>query len=140
MEGRDGTYIAEGMVGQKDGSGNWTSTGTKNSKQVAAQDNWNMVASDKEVMVSEEMINDMSYIAMREISLSYSFPKKLMPHKLVNSLKLGVYGRNLFYFQRKTDGFSPEASAFNVNNSSIGIESTSLPMMRTFGINLTVGL
>ncbi len=140
LEGRDGSYIAEGIVGQKDGSGNWTSTGTKNSKQVAAQDYWNMVASDKEVMVSEEMINDMSYIAMREISLSYSFPKKLMPHKLVSSLKLGVYGRNLFYFQRKTDGFSPEASAFNVNNSSIGIESTSLPMMRTFGINLTVGL
>jgi hypothetical protein len=34
-------------------------------------------------MVSEEMINDMSYIAMREISLSYSFPKKLMPINLL---------------------------------------------------------
>lgn len=50
------------------------------------------------------------------------------------------YGRNLFYFQRKTDGFSPESAAFNVHNSSIGIESTSLPMMRNFGINLNIGL
>ncbi|MCH5720169.1 hypothetical protein [Niabella hibiscisoli] len=139
LAGRDGTYIADGMVAQKDGSGNWVSTGVQNSKQVTAQDYWNMVASDKEVMVSEEMINDMSYVAMREISLSYTFPQNLMPHRIINSLKLGVYGRNLFYFQRNTDGFSPEASAFNVNNSSIGIESTSLPMMRTIGINLTVG-
>ena len=96
--------------------------------------------SDKEVMVSEEMINDMSYIAMREISLSYSLPKQWMPTPWIKNAKLGLYGRNLFYFQRKTDGFSPEASAFNIHNSSIGIESTSLPMMRNFGINLNIGL
>lgn len=140
LEGRDGTYVADGMVAVADGNGQWNSTGVKNSKQVTAQDYWNMVASDKEVMVSEEMINDMSYIAMREIALSYSLPKKWMPHHVVRNIKVGLYGRNLFYFQRKTDGFSPESAAFNVHNSSIGIESTSLPMMRNFGINLNIGL
>ncbi|UIR54749.1 SusC/RagA family TonB-linked outer membrane protein [Sphingobacterium sp. SRCM116780] len=140
LEGRDGTYVAAGMIGKQDANGEWSSTGVQNSTQVTAQAYWNMVASDKEVMVSEEMINDMSYVAMREISLSYNLPKKFMPHQVIRNIKVGLYGRNLFYFQRKTDGFSPEASAFNVNNSSIGIESTSLPMMRTFGINLSVGL
>lgn len=140
LKGRDGTYVASGMVGTQDANGQWTSSGISNSKEVNAQDYWNMVASDKEVMVSEEMINDMSYVAMREISLAYSLPKKYMPINAVRNIKLGIYGRNLFYFQRKTDGFSPEASAFNVNNSSIGIESTSLPMMRNFGINLSIGL
>src|SRR5690606_27898890 len=117
----------------------WVNSGVKNSRPVAAQDYWNMVASDKEVMVSEEMINDMSYIAMREINLTYQLPARLLPNKVVKSARLGVYGRNLFYFQRKTDGFSPEGAAFNVDNSSIGIESTSLPMMRNFGVNLSVG-
>lgn len=140
LEGRDGTYVAQGMVAKQDGNGQWTSSGVANSKQVNAQDYWNMVASDKEVMVSEEMINDMSYIAMREISLSYNLPKKYMPVHAIRNIKVGLYGRNLFYFQRKTDGFSPEAAAFNVNNSSIGIESTSLPMMRNFGVNLSIGL
>ncbi|HLT87557.1 MAG TPA: SusC/RagA family TonB-linked outer membrane protein [Sphingobacterium sp.] len=140
LPGRDGTYIADGVVATQNGGGEWVSTGQKNTKQVTAQDYWNMVASDKEVMVSEEMINDMSYIAMREISLSYFLPTKLMPSKAIRSIKLGLYGRNLFYFQRKTDGFSPEASAFNVHNSSIGIESTSLPMMRNFGFNISLGL
>lgn len=139
IEGRDGSYVASGIVGVKDANGEWIGTGVQNTKQVNGQDYWNLVASDKEVMVSEEMINDMSYVAMREISLSYSLPLNYMPWKGFKNIKLGIYGRNLFYFQRKTDGFSPEASAFNVNNSGIGIESTSLPMMRNFGINLNIG-
>src|SRR5690606_32000222 len=140
LAGRDGTYIAQGMIGSQNADGEWVSTGVENSTQVNAQDYWNLVASDKEVMVSEEMINDMSYISMREISLSYRLPNKYMPYRAIKNIKLGVYGRNLFYFQRNTDGFSPESASFNVNNSSIGIESTSLPMMRNFGINLTLGL
>lgn len=140
LEGREGTYVASGMLATKNANGEWVSSGTQNTKQVNAQDYWNLVASDKEVMVSEEMVNDMSYIAMREISLSYNLPKRYMPYKAIRNLKLGIYGRNLFYFQRKTDGFSPESASFNVHNSSIGIESTSLPMMRNFGINLTMGL
>lgn len=140
VAGRDGTYVADGVIASQNGNGEWIGTGKKNDIQVEAQEYWNMVASDKEVMVSEEMINDMSYVAMREISLSYSLPSKYIPNKALTSVKIGLYGRNLFYFQRKTDGFSPEASAFNVHNSSIGIESTSLPMMRNIGFNLSIGL
>lgn len=140
LEGRDGTYVAEGMVAQKDASGNWVSTGVKNAKMVNAQDYWNTVATDKENFVSEEMIQDLSYISMREIGLTYKLPAKIFSRSFVRSAGIGIYGRNLFYFQRKTDGFSPEASSFNVHNSSLGIESTSLPLMRTIGINVSIGL
>jgi TonB-linked SusC/RagA family outer membrane protein len=138
LKGRDGTYIAAGVVAQKDANGTWAGTGTANTKQVFAQDYWNVVASDKESVVSEEMLNDASYIAMREISLGYQLPAGLLTGKFIKRAAVGLYGRNLFYFQRKTDGFSPESSAFNVNNSSLGLESTSLPMMRNFGVNLNL--
>ncbi len=138
VAGRDGTYVASGIVGKKNADGSWSGTGVQNTMQVKAQDYWNIVASDKEVMVSEEMLNDGSYIAMRELSLRYQLPKNYMPTSRIKSIALGVYGRNLFYLQRKTDGFSPEASAFNTSNSSIGIESTSLPMLRNIGLNLSV--
>jgi outer membrane receptor protein involved in Fe transport len=139
VPGRDGTYVAKGMVAAKDASGNWVSTGQPNTKQVKAQAYWNTAAFDKESFVSEEVINDLSYIAMREISLSYSLPQRLLEKTFINNLTVGAYGRNLFYFQRKTEGFSPEASSYNVLNSGIGIESTSLPMMRVFGFNLAIG-
>lgn len=138
LKGRDGTYVASGVVAQKDANGTWAGTGTANTKQVFAQDYWNVVASDKESVVSEEMLNDASYIAMREISLGYQLPAGILTGKFIKRATVGLYGRNLFYFQRKTDGFSPESSAFNVNNSSLGLESTSLPMMRNFGVNLNL--
>lgn len=139
VAGRDGTYVANGMVGRKNTDGSWSSTGVANTKAVNAQDYWNVVASDKEVMVSEEMLNDGSYIAMRELSLRYQIPTKFLPTSKIRNATIGVYGRNLFYFQRKTDGFSPESASFNTSNSSIGIESTSLPMLRNIGFNLSIG-
>ncbi|MCE5347349.1 MAG: SusC/RagA family TonB-linked outer membrane protein [Bacteroidales bacterium] len=140
LPGRDGTYVAEGMVAQSNGEGGYTSTGVKNTKQVTAQNYWNMVAGDKENFVSEEMINDLSYISMREMSLSYTIPTDLLKKTFIRNIVLGVYGRNLFYFQRNTDGFSPEACSFNVHNSSLGLESTSYPLMRTFGCKISLEL
>jgi TonB-linked SusC/RagA family outer membrane protein len=139
LAGRDGSYLAEGVVAVKNTDGSWSGTGVANTKTVRAQDYWNVVASDKEVMVSEEMLNDGSYIAMRELSLRYQIPAKFLPVTKIRNATIGVYGRNLFYFQRKTDGFSPESASFNTSNSSIGIESTSLPMLRNIGFNLSIG-
>jgi len=138
VPGRDGTYIANGVLGQQNADGTWVGTGTPNTMQVRAEDYWNIVASDKEVMVSEEMLNDGSYIAMRELSMRYQLPAKYLPSTVIKNAAIGIYGRNLFYFQRKTDGFSPESASFNTSNSSIGIESTSLPMLRNIGLNLSI--
>ncbi len=138
LPGRDGTYIADGDVALKGSDGSWTGTGTANAKQVRAQDYWNVVAPDKDNVVPEELLNDASYIMFRELTLSYELPLKLVGRTPFKSIRAGIYGRNLFYLQRKTEGFAPEASAFNVNNSSMGLESTALPLMRFFGASLNV--
>jgi hypothetical protein len=128
------------MVAQKNADGTWTSTGQANTKQVRAQDYWNVIAPDKDNVVSEEMLNDASYVMFRELTFNYQLPAKLISKTPFRNIKAGVYGRNLFYFQRKTDGYAPEASSFNVNNSSLGLESTALPMLRYFGVSLNLEL
>jgi hypothetical protein len=130
--------VADGVIAQKNADGEWVSTGVKNNIQVTAQDYWGRVAGTKDNLVSEEMLNDASYISMREITFNYQFSRKTLKNSPIQNLNIGLFGRNLFYFQRNTDGFAPEASAFNVNNSGMGLESTSLPMLRTFGINLNI--
>ncbi len=140
LAGRDGTYIAEGVIAELNTEGDWVGTGVQNTIQVNAQDYWNVVASTKDNLVSEEMLNDASFISMREITLSYRLPSKLVSRTPFRNIGVGLFGRNLFYFQRNTDGYAPEASQFNVNNSSLGLESTSLPMLRTFGVNLNIEL
>lgn len=138
LEGRNGTYIAKGVLAELNGDGDWVGTGVNNTIQVNAQDYWNVVASNKEDVISEEMLHDASYISMREITLGYQLPKKILNRTPFRNIGVSLFGRNLFYFQRNTDGFAPESSAFNVNNSSVGLESTSLPLMRTYGINFNL--
>jgi hypothetical protein len=140
LPGRDGSYVAEGVVGSKAADGSWTSTGQANTKTVRSQDYWNVIAPDKDNVVAEEMLNDASYIMMREITLNYNLPSKWVSRTPFRNIRAGVYGRNLFYFQRKTEGFAPEASSFNVNNSSLGLESTALPLLRYVGFSFNCDL
>ena len=140
LPGRDGTYVADGIVGSRGADGKWVGTGQANTKQVRAQDYWNVIAPDKDNVVSEEMLNDASYVMLRELTFNYQLPASLIKRTPFRNIRAGVYGRNLFYFQRKTDGYAPDASSFNVNNSSLGLESTSLPLMRTFGVSLNLEL
>lgn len=140
LPGRDGTYVADGVVASKSDNGTWVGTGQANTKQVRAQDYWNVVAPDKDNVIPEEMLNDASYIMFRELTLNYQLPNTLISRTPFKSIRAGIYGRNLFYLQRKTEGFAPEASSFNVNNSSLGLESTALPLLRYFGVSLNVEL
>lgn len=140
LPGRDGTFVAEGVVAQKNAEGVWVGTGQVNTKQIRSQDYWNVVAPDKDNMLSEEILNDASYKILREVTFNYQIPSKLMTKTPFKGARVGVYGRNLFYFERHTDGYAPEASSLNVNNSSLGLESTSLPLMRYFGVSFNVDL
>ena len=138
LAGRDGTYIAEGVVASKSSDGSWAGTGQANAKQIRAQDYWNVVAPDKDNVIPEEMMNDASYVMLRELTLNYQLPSTLVSRTPFKGIRAGIYGRNLLYLQRKTEGFAPEASAFNVSNSSLGLESTALPLLRYFGASLNV--
>jgi len=140
VAGRDGSYVAEGVIAQKKTDGTWEGTSQINTKQIKAQDYWNVIAPDKDNVVSEEMLNDASYVMLRELTLNYQLPSKVVSKTPFRSIRAGIYGRNLFYFQRKTDGYAPDAASFNVNNSSLGLESTSLPLLRTFGVSLNLEL
>ncbi|MGV3639418.1 MAG: SusC/RagA family TonB-linked outer membrane protein [Adhaeribacter sp.] len=140
LPGRDGTYVADGVVASRAADGTWTGTGQANTKQVRAQDYWNVVAPDKDNVIPEELLNDASYVILRELTLNYQLPESLVKRTPFKGIRTGVYGRNLFYLQRHTEGFAPEASAFNVSNSSLGLESTALPLLRYYGVSLNVEL
>ncbi len=138
LEGREGGLLVDGVKGRKDGN-TWVSTGEPNDVTTTAQAYWNRVASDKGFAVAEEFIYDASYIAIRQLRLSYQFPEAwLTKTKVIRGASLAVYGRNLGYLERHTDGFSPENSSVNVNTGTLGMEGHSLPMMRTVGFDLNL--
>ena len=138
LEGREGGLIAEGVKARQEGT-KWVSTGEKNDVATTAQAYWNRVASDKGFAVAEDFIYDASYIALRQVRLSYQLPTSLLERtKVFRGASVAVYGRNLGYLERHTDGFSPENSSVNVNSGTMGMEGHSLPMMKTMGVDLSL--
>ncbi len=80
---------------------------------------------------------DASYTKLREVSLSYTFPKSWFQKVLLQDVTLAFVGRNLWIISKNVDHFDPEASLGSGNNQ--GIETGSYPTTRTFGFNLKLG-
>ncbi len=137
LPGREGGLIAEGVKAVQE-NGKWVSTGQPNDIPTNAQLYWTRVASDKGFAVAEEFLYDASYVAIRELRLGYQFTPEVLKKTPFKSLAMSLYGRNLGYLERHTDGFSPENSSINVNSGTLGLEQHSLPLMRTVGVDLTL--
>lgn len=121
-----GGYVGQGVVA--DGNGGWV----KNTTPVDPQLYWRNV-SDK---TPEPSICDASYIKLREVSLTYNLPKKMLAKSPVRALSLSAYGRNLWIIHTKLKNIDPESS-YNMSNGQ-GLEYGSLPSRRTFGLSLNV--
>ncbi|MCF6342627.1 MAG: SusC/RagA family TonB-linked outer membrane protein, partial [Bacteroidales bacterium] len=80
---------------------------------------------------------DASYTKLREVSLTYTFPKRWFEKVLLQDMSLGFVGRNLWIISKNVEHFDPEASLGSGNNQ--GIETGSYPTARSFGFNLRLG-
>lgn len=76
-----------------------------------------------------------SYLAFREVSLSYNFPKNWIEKLRIQKLELNVTGQNLGYLTAAKNAFSPEVSAETVDFPRNG--GYPLPRTVVFGVNLT---
>lgn len=81
-----------------------------------------------------EWVLPKDYLKLREITLSYNFPKKLLNKTPLSALQVSLIGRNLFMWTPKKNNFvDPESTNFgNDINSELG-EFATAPTSRTFG-------
>ena len=83
-----------------------------------------------------EYIYDNSFIKLKEITLSYNAPKKVIEKtKILQGLTASVYATNLFCFSNYPF-FDPEVTGMNGSSSKRGIEAGSFPMSRSYGFSL----
>ncbi|HAS46258.1 MAG TPA: SusC/RagA family TonB-linked outer membrane protein [Microscillaceae bacterium] len=84
--------------------------------------------------IDEAHVFDAGFVRLREVSLTYQFPKKWLKPLKLHSLSLSAIGRNLLLF---TDypGFDPETNLGGAVNGQ-GLEYVSLPQTKSYGISL----
>ncbi len=104
--------------------------GTANTKAADAESYYQRIAG-----ISKLNVLNGDFIKVRQITLGYTLGEKLFAHVPVfSSVDLSLVARNLLTLMKHSENIDPEAG-FNASVNYAGIEGTSLPATRTFGIN-----
>ena len=80
-----------------------------------------------------------SYLKLRDVSLTFDFPKRLLSKTGLQALSLTVYGRDLFTIS-DFPLYDPETASLNGNTYVPGVEMGQMPSTATYGVTLKASL
>ena len=134
IRNREGTFIdVAGVLDNGDG------TFRDNDVPVrSAQDFWTNLNNNN---VSADAVFESTFIKLREVAITYTFPSSMLRKLPFKSASFGVEGRNLALLYTKVPHVDPEAgSLLGAGSDAFGIERNSVPTTRSIGFNLRLGL
>ena len=105
--------------------------GTPNTTQITASNYYGN-------LLPEDFLYDASFIKLKELSLGYSFPSKMLKKTPLTALNVSFVARNLCYLLKHTPGTSPEGG-YDTTMFSQAIDYAALPYTRTFGLSVSLG-
>jgi TonB-linked SusC/RagA family outer membrane protein len=132
LEGREEGLTISG-VDQDGNSQTWNiaPNDPNNEGLVTVQDYYGRLSS-----IAEYFVQDASFIKLREVSLGYQFPQRLIAQTPLSGASISFVGRNLWLIYSETDNIDPE-STYNTSNGQ-GLEWFGVPKTKTFGLNLNL--
>jgi len=108
-----------------------TESGAANAVNVPAEAYYQSLARN----ISALNVLDGSFIKLRQVTFGYNIPNSAIARTPFNSITLSVVARNLWTIMKHTDNIDPESN-FAPGVNYAGIEGTSVPAVRTYGLNL----
>lgn len=112
--------------------------GTPNDIKVSAQRYYQTIGLySSEQGYAEMFLHDASYIKLKELSLGYSFPQKMLRKTPFTSLKLSFVARNLCFLMKHTPG-NPEGG-YDTTMFSQALDFLAVPYSRTYGLTVNFG-
>ncbi len=161
IDARLGGKMFSGTLGTMENAGTaaWTVDGRENEKMIVdgvVKDGDNYVVNTKETTaekywqqisgsaggnlgITEENLYDATNVRLRNISLAYSLPKRLLANQnMFQSVKVGFSCTNVFMIYSKMRGLDPE-SIFATSTNAIGFEYGAAPTSRAYVFNVSLG-
>lgn len=127
-------YLTLSNVRREAYENRWTGPGTSNYYPAPRG-----AVSPSYQYLSDFLIEDASFVRLKNVTLSYAFPAGLL--RYVRSARVFVTGTNLFVLTNYK-GYDPEVNGQpvpNMNSLTTGIDNGTIPLYRTFSAGLTVG-
>ena len=114
------------------------STGEKNTRIIPAGYYYNQTynwGTQPEQLTYRHSVFDNSYVKLRELTIGYQFPEKLISKLGMTRLSVSVFGRNLFYFYKALKNYDAESSV-GTSWTSQAVVGGSTTATRNFGVSL----
>ncbi|WP_114752554.1 SusC/RagA family TonB-linked outer membrane protein [Pleomorphovibrio marinus] len=132
LEGREEGVTVTG-VDENGEAGEWFISPNDPSNQgiTTVQDYYSRYAE-----ITENFVYDSDFIKLRQISIGYNIPTRLLDRTPITGMNVSLIARNLFILHSKVDNIDPE-STFNSLNGQ-GIEYYGVPQTRSYGFNISM--
>ena len=131
VDGDRKPFVVDGVIA--DGNGGYAPS----TKEVEHQDYWAAVNTGN-IGIGEANLYDATNVRLRNLSLNYAFPKKMLKNTPFQQVKLGLSCNNVWMIHSNLNGIDPE-SVFATNTNATGFENAAAPTSRTFLFNVTLG-
>ncbi|MBB5638404.1 TonB-linked SusC/RagA family outer membrane protein [Pedobacter cryoconitis] len=140
-EGYKGTYVGEGVVVSNGASINYDSkTGAilnygdlafaPNTTKVLVQD-----YVSKYYGIDEANLMSKTFAKLREVTIGYDLPKKLLAGTFIQKASFSLVGRNLLYFYKDKRFKDVDLDQYNGETPATGLQS---PTVRSYGFNINM--
>lgn len=87
--------------------------------------------------ISENFVQDASWVRLRNLSFSYNLPKALLQNSFIQGASVTVTGNNLILWT-DYNGFDPESSSFNAGSNADGFAGFTYPALRSYLLTLNL--
>lgn len=132
LEGREGGLVPQGVMELNDG--NYKICNVEHTSKTIQT--YYQAKYDRNC--AEANFVETSFLKLREVRLSYSFPKKLLAKsKVIHGLSIAVFGNNLHCWS-KFPGFDPEAVSMRGAALSPGFDLLQMPGTASYGGSISI--
>ncbi|MBK1898274.1 SusC/RagA family TonB-linked outer membrane protein [Chryseobacterium paridis] len=129
--GKRDNFVVDGVVAGT--NGNYT----PNTKEITQQNYWEVITAGN-LGITEQNIYDATNIRLRNIQLSYNFPKAMFEKFVIKSAKVAFTANNVWMIYSKANGIDPE-SVFAISSNAVGFENFAFPTTRSYLFTITLG-
>lgn len=110
--------------------------GSSNTTLITAQEYWGAVSN-----IDEEFLYDASFLKLKEVAIGYRLPSSVLsmiPSNPIQSARISLVGRNLFYLHKNTPGTVPDAGSYSTSYFAKAFDFAPTPATRTYGFSLNI--
>jgi TonB-linked SusC/RagA family outer membrane protein len=86
---------------------------------------------------SSAIVEDASYLRLKNVTLSYTLPLKILQRAKIQSIRIYVSGSNLWTLTDYT-GYDPEANTYGQSTTLIGVDNGGYPQSKIYQVGATL--